>query len=276
MNAIGGSTPHRLSILVPGQGARARLERCVQSLVRQNVDPIGTEVIVAAPESAQDLLDYFRSAFPEAFFERRLRVIEARGRAADSRLGLWRAAAEAAEGAFLALVDPRDRWRPGALQLLGPHLYGNDLVLGAEDETPAQGAGADWVRALLERNFAAPSSGLIRRTLWERVLESAPEAASPLWAEEYSLWLSALLELQRHGHRERFAVLPQRGPVEPRSDDTGQDPWLSALPVPWQKIETRVARARETASALRLARRLPLRYWPSLGRRLKPGRGKDQ
>lgn len=277
------STPHRLSILVTGRGRRARIERCLASLLTQSSDPIGTEVVVAAPGAqADELRDSLKTAFPEAFFERRLRVVEAPASPSplESPLALLRAAAEAAEGAYLALVNPRDRWRPDALQTLAPHLYGNDLILSAREEQAgspssalaAQSSGRDWVQALVEENFAAPSGGLIRRTLWDAALSGLPQNPSPLLADEYAIYLKALLELSAQGLRERFHLLPAPGILQTRSAEAADDPWLATLPAPIRRLESHVTRTRETLSALRLARKLPLRYWPALGRRLKPGK----
>ena len=291
--------PHRLSILVHGNARRARIERCVESLLDQAADPISTEVVVASPSADPDLSLYLRTAFAEAFHTGRLKVVLPRESAAGALEG-WRLAAGAAEGAFLALVDPRDRWRRDALRRLEPHLYGNDLILGSDDPeitganptaastvagtttVIAAPADRDWLGLFLQRNRAIPSSGILRRTLWDELQPEHEDATRSLLSQaglllrtarssEYALWLAALEKLSREGRKARLQILVGPWvPVEPRpaSGSAEDDPLASALPLPIREFEQRLDRLRETLSALRFGRKLPPRYWPAIGRRI--------
>jgi hypothetical protein len=273
----------RLSVCVAVRpGEKAIAERCLDGILNQ-VDPIGTEVVLATDLRTEDIADHIEGIFAAAKVSHRLGVLRTPNRA-PSRNALFQACIAASRGSFLAFVHPQDEWRPGRLARLEPLLAHHDFLLSTE--IPLQAAAADPLRAFLEGSRGVRSSALYRRSLLEE-LEGYPshrgllQSANP----EYELWLKALLFLKTLGQpsgktqarasKPRFQLLPNVD-VESREAD---DPLTAGGQIPFPfgpEVEAEVKRllqkwgaVRENWTVLKLlgSRSIPPRYWGTLVRR---------
>jgi hypothetical protein len=238
----------RLSVIVtvpsfPPANRRAQAERAIHSILKQP-DPIGTELILAESGSREETLDYFKMAFAEEVRAGRLQIPD---------LKAAHEAAQGARGAFLAFVACEDSWQPSRLSALAPALAGHDLIVGTEPGL--SGAGADFVQSFMAENFVRRSSIVVRRTLFDE-LGGWPEGI--FRNADYEFCLRALAHLVHRGERDRFAVA--------RPDDVIVE--KPTLPAEIDEIQAKVDLVRETLSLVRVARKLPARYWPAVARRL--------
>jgi len=253
--------PCRLSVIIPTHNRRALTERAVQSVLDQ-VDPIGTEIIVADDGSRDGTPDHLETIFSQAILQNRLRVLKL-DRSGDPGTTRNRGATDA-RGSFLAFLDSDDWWKPGRLQWLEPHLSKHDLILGTDS---TMGESSDWIRTFLTSNLAITSTAVIRRTLFDEAggfpegYFGAPLPKRTPGFEDYELWLKCLVILTKSSRKDRFELIRnQHVVVEPQPEGAG-------------RMKLRLQMMREAVTLMHIAPSLPSRYWPVLARRLA-GAGK--
>jgi glycosyltransferase involved in cell wall biosynthesis len=222
-------------VIIPTLNCRAVAERAVQSALAQN-DPIGVEVVVADAGSRDGTPDHLESVFSQACAEGRLRVLSMAGTSGRGGARDW--GAGKSQGSFLTFLNPADLWRPGHLDRLEPWLSGHDLILGAAERVPSA---KDFVRSFLRANWAVSSASVVRRTLFE-------EAGGFGGGTDYELWLKCALRLLDSERRERIAVLANESVVV-------------GAPVVELPMLKRLQAARDLATVVQLAPRVPRRYW---------------
>lgn len=252
---------YRLSVIVsapsmPTLNRRALAERAVQSVLDQ-ADPIGTEVVYVDDGSRELIGEHLESVFGEVRSSGKLTIVRD-GRIVDAGK-LRNIGIQHAQGAALAFLSTDDYWRPGRLAALEPWLSRHDLILSVERPVPES---SDWVQTLLEDNYVARSSGVIRRSLLEEV-GGFPERMAGL--EEYEFWIRCLVKLSESERRERFVLLHNEHIVSEPSP-------LAATPV--AGMLDRVQRVREMLTLVHVAPRLPRRYWLGVAKQIG-SRGKS-
>lgn len=251
----------RLSVVIvasawPALSPRALAERAVRSVLEQS-DPLGTEVVLVDGSPRQTVAEYLESIFAEAISAGRLHIVR---HSLSMDLGKLRnQGATQSQGSFLAFLDSKDWWKPGRLEWLNAELSRRDLILSTSGETTQHPESADWIRTFVLENKGVTSSAVIRRTLFDE-LGGFPEKRPGIG--EYEFWLRCLSRLQESGRRDRFVLLANRHvEIEPEP--------MQASPA-FQKVQD----VREALSLVSVARHLPKRYWPTIGKRVvEAGKG---
>ena len=235
-------------------GARARAERCVQSILEQP-DPIGTEVVVVDDAGPAGVADHLETVFASWIVRGRLRLVRSPIRLLEAGPA-WNQGVAAASGATLAFVDAHDWWRPGRLAALEPWLKRHDLVVASD--TGSAEISSDWIRSFLGGNVAVPSSGVVRRALFDEVGGfSERRTGQP----EYEFWIRCLLKLTQTDRRDRFGLM--------RNDHVLREA-KSELPVPVVgEVARRVDLLKEAVTLLNVTPRLPARYWMTVAKRVR-------
>lgn len=248
--------PPRLSVIVslpvwpPGQH-RAGIERLIRSIFEQP-DPISVEVVLAEDGSTDETLDYFKTAFPDAWRAGRLQIPNLERMMDGGRVR--NAATQAASGTFIAYADSDVSWGNQRLSRLAPTLDAHDLIFGMVTEP---GAIHDFTRALIQQNLVVPGSVVIRRTLLDAIAGyPAGSSGTPLpralpATPEYELVLRASQHLTVLGRPGRIVALSNS---DVRSERPPLSPEIAGL-------DRRLRTLRDGLALIRVFRSLPRRYW---------------
>lgn len=256
----------RLTVLIPTRsehsriwlpqlpGRKALVERAIQSILQQS-DPVGTDIILADDDSRDGTTDHVEAVFGDAIAGRRLRIQHV-PRSGDPYATL-NSAAETATGAILTFLDYHDEWLPGRLDWFAPLLAGHDLILTTRDPPPAV---SSPLKMLMDHPISIMSLTL-RHELFEECGEF-PEGDSGFFLPRrlpglplLDLALRATLQLTHVGKQSRILILQERHLSSSRATrPTPVTRWIDS--------------ARRNLTLARNIRRLPLSYWPGIGRRL--------
>ncbi len=250
----------KLSVIIPTYNRKVLITRAIASLFQQ-AEASQLEVIVADDGSTDGTGEHLAEAFPAEVASRQLRI-ELYPNSGDCGVGRNRGA-KLARADHLAFVDSDDYWKPGRMAALLPLLPHHDLILetchALPDQTPSP---RDWIRLFVGMNWGTVSSAVLSRRLFDAIggfpegyYRTAYRTTLP-GNEDYETWLRALLHLHHEGHPERAQVMEDNYVViEPQAGGLG-------------RFSIRDQMFREALTLLRVAPRVPPRYWPLLGRRL--------
>jgi len=221
--------------------------------------------------------EHLEGVFSAAVAAERLKSV--RSPEAVSLASGWNRGVGASTGAFLAFVRPGDEWKRVRLAALEGLLRRHDLILESRLVRPggldlSVNPASDRLLGLIQENWAVPSSGVVRRELFESA--GGFPRGTVATSEEYELWVRCLVELLRSDRPGRLLVTPQeqvvaRGPGFAPADG-GAAGGYTKVEARLRALQARIEGLREAGSLLRSARGLPPRYWPALARRFGGGR----
>lgn len=255
----------RLSIVVAPEKLspfrKAFFEKTLQSLLTMT-DPVGLEVIAVDDSAGDELLEYLKSVFSDAVRSGKLTLVASEPSGDPAHL--FNRGAESATGTYLAFMMAGDEWSSTHLQQVHSNLKGKQLLFcGAW--TSRQGSPSDWTSLITQLQSVKRSSVVIRETLFHE-LGGFPEGYSGLILPkkipgqiEFEFVLKAIQRLMETEQKSGFAVIPESGV---RGNE------LQNLPPALAQLDKKAGELRGLVSLLRMGRKLPVSFWPKIGKRL--------
>ncbi len=270
-----GSIPYRtprFSIILPVRNQRKWAEKAVDSILRMS-DPIGLEVVLVDDASHDGTSDHLHAVFGEWIATGRLSLIK-RDRPCGDWGILWNEGAQSAQGSTLAFARPTVLWGPLRLTRITSALSKTDIIASHRSSSLSEPAetslDVDWIRVLLQENYLAPGSLVLRRSLFDECggftegYGGVLLPKRPPGAEEYELLLKALLRLSKQNRMNRFTLLAHQ---KDDLQDIGSD-----LEYPFPKMKEVLKSAeelKERVSLVTLTPKLPPKYWKTLAARVR-------
>lgn len=178
----------------------AELERVLQSIFEQDT-LVPFEILIVHNDSRFQWIEHLETVFAEEISKGRLSIFN--GSAPPAMGKALNAALEKAQGAWIGLTSPQHVWGPTLLTRITSEMKHTDLILAAS-QSLQEPSPTNLVAHFLRENPAVQDFGFIRRHLLESI-GGFPEGL--MGAQDYQLWLRALLNLQDHGRLDHAVLI---------------------------------------------------------------------